>query len=93
MRAPAVRWLQDPHPRQVSPRPEPVTPGVMSTLPVQVLPLRRGEEVARELPQVRGVRGGAGERGIVLREGGADILQRRLPEVSCVNFHNVPSPC
>ena len=61
--------------------------------PVQVLPLRRGEEVARELPQVRGVRGGAGERGIVLREGGADILQRRLPEVSCVNFHNVPSPC
>ena len=79
-----------------SPRPDTVTSDMISTLLVQVLPLRRGEEVARELPQVRGVRGGAGERGIVLREGGADILQRRLPEVSCVNFHNIqraPSSC
>ena len=75
-----------------SPRPDTVTSDMICTLRVQVLPLRRGEEVARELPQVRGVRGGAGERGIVLREGGADILQRRLPEVSCVNFHNIQRP-
>ena len=55
---------------------------MISTLRVQVLPLRRGEEVARELPQVRGVRGGAGERGLLLREGGTDLLQGRLSQVS-----------